>query len=151
MGDFKCLRIQSFENVKIKGFYEHKVKPLTLIVNVNFSIKPKIDIPKNHEKVKDHIIQKIGLYKIENQFKNFELPEQWKYDGIRFTYEHSIYHLVISPILSLGLDIYLIGPEKIECSDLKNKYKEICQCISKLDAFKSDEIIEIQASRKDSV
>jgi hypothetical protein len=144
--EFKNLKTETFENVKIKGMYESKLKPIQLILNVSFSLIPiKGVIPC--EEFKKHLKKKLSLFAIDRSCKEL-LQSNWSYDGSRFTYEHDLNSVKLDSkqICSLGVDLNFIQINTN--ASVKEFYKIICPEIAKIKSFKTEDFITIQSNRK---
>lgn len=146
MSDFKNLKSVSFDNVKIRGMYESKLKPLEIIVNVNFSLIPKSTVSDILE-FKKTLVNKLGLFTIDRHCKTITV-DGWKYDGSRYTYEHNIDHVKpnAKTFSSFGIDLYFVQKDKKQ--DIKSFYKRVCEEISRLEPFQTDGFVTIRANRK---
>ena len=145
--EFKNLKTETFENVKIKGMYESKLKPIQLIVNVSFSLTPiKNAIPC--EEFKKQLRNKLSLFSIDKNCKELQLIN-WFYDGSRFTYEHDLNSVKLDSkqICSLGVDLNFIQTNRK--ASVKEFYKLICPAIAQINPFKTENFITIRPNRKE--
>jgi len=154
MGDFKLLKTQLFNNVKIKGFFEHKVTPIEFFFNVSFSILPtpkarKLSVVEFTKCAKDNLSCR-SIDCLCSQAVNtgkIKLPKQWKYDGSRYTFDHSIDSLKpTTQNSSFGIDmIFCIYTNDI--NSIKENYTILSKNISYLPSFQSSKYFIFRAMR----
>jgi hypothetical protein len=144
--EFKNLKTEVFDNVKIKGMYESKLKPLQLILNVSFSLAP-IKGVLSGEEFKKQLRKKLSLFAIDKNCKELQL-QNWSYDGSRFTYEHDLNSVKLDSkqICSLGVDLNFVQTNSN--TTVKEFYKLICPEVAKIKPFKTEDFITIQPNRK---
>jgi len=144
--EFKNLKTETFDNVKIKGMYESKLKPLQLILNVSFSLIP-VKGAISCEEFKKLLRKKLSLFAIDKNCKEIQLTN-WFYEGSRFTYEHDLSSVKLDSkqTCSLGVDLNFIQTDND--ASIKEFYKLICPEIAKIQPFKTEDFITIKPNRK---
>jgi hypothetical protein len=152
--EFKNLRKEIFENVKLKGMYEHKPDQVQLIIEASFSVIPNTEVEISPEDFQKKLRKKLSLFAIDRSCKELKLVN-WFYEGSRFTYDHDLSSISLQAkqVCSLGIDMNFIQNGKIQSRKLKNHkvtqfYKEICPEIAKLQPFKTEDFITIRPNRK---
>ena len=147
--DFKNLKSKNYGTIKLKGLYEHKLRPIELILNISFSVIPTKKSLKNlsKEEFSNKLKKRISLINIEKSC--FKLNTNWKFDGARFTYEHNLECIKLKKncISSLGIDLYYI--QKNTKSDIHKFYNEICEKISKIKPFRSTNYFLLRQDRNE--
>ena len=109
---FCYLSKQKFQNVKISAFYEQKIKPIELIVNINCYIKPTdLAIKKlTNETYREKMLDKISVSMFNSFFRKNKY-EYWQYDGSRYTYGHELESIKLykkNNKTFFGIDLYFI-------------------------------------------
>ena len=161
MSNFRTLHCEKFDNMKVTAFYEYKIRPIEIIFNVSFSVKPtpyareyfKNDIEKFIDFLQD---KKLGIYAIFGQLKEHKVnfPKMWRVEefcGVNYTYEHDISVIKFGNRSSLGIDIIMIpflDKRNFNCVDLQENSKRFILKLKELNNFRSDRFITIKASRK---
>ena len=145
MPDFKNFKNDCFENIKVKGMFEWRIKPIELIVNVTFSVIPILN-GFNQEQFSRELGHRLSLGSIDKAIKSLP-PKGWHYDGSRYTYGHDFSEVRLEDhVSSLGLDLYFIQQDKTHC--VEDFYSTISQQIAELKNFKSSEHFVIRPSRE---
>jgi hypothetical protein len=150
--DFKYYKENVYENMRIKGLYELKVTPIEFIFNANFTLIPTqsawttLTLDEFNETIKDQL----SLFVLD-RFCNEISSDLWKYSGSRYTYEHNleIKRWKANMNHSLGLDLYFINKKSTtDNKEIQVFYQDVCQTLSKIPPFQSNDLVIVRSSRK---
>ena len=158
MNYFKTFSCIKFDNVKTSAMIEFNEKPLEIILNTKFSVKPtKNSIKKfnnNIEEFRKHLRKtKFGESALYRSIKTLNRMN-WNLDswcGVNYTYNHDLNEIRFDNKVSLGVDFIFYLPyqkfTKEVCDKVNKEYCKIANRISRLDNFSSDKYVIVKASK----
>tara|TARA_R110000824_G_scaffold49858_2_gene139802 strand:- start:3686 stop:4222 length:537 start_codon:yes stop_codon:yes gene_type:complete len=148
---FKKLGTIEYNNMKITGHLEYKLKPWEVIFEIETKITPFSKVDDNSDLLYDFHkwVRKnhLGKRRVFDELCNNLLPG-WDLDyecGFGHSYNHSPEQLTFNNQSDYNMTLHVGAPDKPRWKQLLGEFEETTKIISSLKAFKSNDVVQFDS------
>ena len=150
---FKTFGPIQFDNVKVKGILEYKLKPWEVMFEVSTKITPNSSARSKFKSIaafREWMVDNhIGRKPLTSQLES-KLPEDWSvelWSGFGYCYDHSPHQLTYDNKSDFSFTLHIDAPDKPHWKDLEEGFRVVAHEIANLDTFKSNDFVEFRGEK----